>query len=81
MSTAMLYNDFNIVTGKPTTLQELAEIVIKLNDSESNIEYKGGREYDVERFYGDYSKAEKYLGYKPEIDLEQGIKASILMLM
>ncbi|MFH1841361.1 MAG: GDP-mannose 4,6-dehydratase [Candidatus Nealsonbacteria bacterium] len=72
-----LYDDFILSTGKPTSLQELAETVVTELNSESKIQYSQGRNYDVNKFYADPEKAKRILGYQPSIDLKEGIRLAI----
>ena len=72
-----MYNDFILATGRPTSLQELAETIIKVLNSQSQIKYSQGRSYDVNKFYADPAKAKQILGYNPSIDLEEGIGLAI----
>lgn len=71
------YNDFNLSTGKPTSLRELAEIIIREIKSNSKIKYKPAFSFEVDRFFGDPEKAKKFLGFKPCIDLKEGIRLVI----
>lgn len=71
------YNDFLLSTGRPTSLQELAETIIKTLNSQSQIKYIEGRSYDVSKFYADPAKAKQILGYNPSIDLQEGLRMSI----
>jgi len=68
-----LYNDFILATGQPTSLQELAQTIIKTLQSKSEIKYSEGRSYDVSKFYADPAKARQVLGFNPSIDLKEGI--------
>lgn len=72
-----LYNDFILATGRPTSLKELAEIIIKAVGSASKIKYSEGRSYDVNKFYADPAKAKQLLGFNPSMTLENGIKAVV----
>lgn len=72
-----LYNDFILATGQPTSLKELAEVVIKSAQSQSKIKYSEGRSYDVNKFYADPSKAKQLLGFDPKTSLADGIKAVV----
>lgn len=67
------YNDFILASGRPTSLSELAEIVIKALNSRSKIKYSQGRSYDVNKFYADPVKAKQILGFNPKTVLEEGI--------
>lgn len=67
------YDDFILATGRPTSLQELAEIIIKTLHGQSKIRYNQGRSYDVNKFYADPEKARRVIGFNPKIRLEEGI--------
>ena len=54
-------------------LEELANIVLEVTSSNSLIEYKPPRDFSVGRFYGDFSNAQKLLGWTPKHSLEEGI--------
>jgi dTDP-glucose 4,6-dehydratase len=65
---------FNIATGKPTTINILAKKILKLcgrNDVEPK--YAPPRSGDVRFSYADISKAQKILGYKPSVELNEGL--------
>ena len=72
-----LYDDFILSTGVPTSLQELAELIVKITQSRSKIIYAQGRAYDVNKFYADPAKAKQLLGYNPAVKLEDGIKLAL----
>lgn len=59
------------------TLEELANIILNITSSKSLIDYKPPRNFDVSRFYGDFSKAQRVLGWKPKHSLEEGIEKFI----
>jgi nucleoside-diphosphate-sugar epimerase len=69
---------FNIATGRPVTINELAQIVCKLSGKTQlrpvHCEQRPG---DVKASYADISKASSVLGYRPSISLEHGIKKVI----
>lgn len=72
-----LYDDFILSTGVPTSLQELAELVVKMLRSSSKIIYAQGRAYDVNKFYADPAKAKQILGFNPSTKLEEGIGRAV----
>ena len=53
---------FLLVTGKGTNIMELAKKIIKITKSNSKIEIKKSRDYDVNYFIGDPSGSKKNLG-------------------
>jgi len=76
-----LFDDFNISTGVPISLKQLAETIIKKTRSKSTVEFTKPRSYDVNKFYADPSKAIKILEFQPKITLDKGIDLSITELM
>jgi len=70
---------FNIAQGKETKIKDLAKIMIKKyaeitgKELKLNLEFKKERPGDVKRHLGDISLAAKVLGFKPRIDLDEGI--------
>lgn len=68
---------FLLPTGKETTLNNLANLIIKLTKSKSKIQYFPPRKGDVQRFVGSYKKAQSVLGWKPKVSLEEGLKKEI----
>lgn len=65
---------FHFVTGKGTSIMELAKKIIKTTKSDSKIEIKKPRDYDVNHFVGDPKHSKKVLGWKAKISLENGLK-------
>lgn len=63
----------HFVSGVPTTLLELAQLAIRLAGSSSTIRHAPPRDFDVARFYGDFSRAKALLGWRPELSLEDGL--------
>jgi nucleoside-diphosphate-sugar epimerase len=67
---------FNIGTGRKTTLKELAGIARELFQIENTPVFGNmpGRAWDVDDWYGEPAKAERELGWKAEIKLEEGLR-------
>ncbi|XOB41350.1 MAG: glycosyltransferase [Candidatus Nealsonbacteria bacterium] len=70
----VLYNNFTLSTGRPTTLKELAETIIREVGSKSKTKYAKARSYDVNKFYADPQKAKDILGFDPKTGLREGIR-------
>lgn len=72
----------NIGTGRSTTINELAKVLIRMF-RETNVkpEYTPPRTGDIRRSYADISKAERILGYKSRIELEEGMRRLIEALV
>ena len=69
---------FNIGTGKPTTIKELAGIIARLSGKTSvKPVYKKPRKGDVKDSYADTNKARKSLNFKPKTELKNGLKSLI----
>lgn len=65
----------NIGTGKSTTINELAKVLMKMFGATTvKPEYAPSRVGDIRDSYADIGKAERILGYKPRFGLEEGIK-------
>lgn len=63
----------HFVSGRPTTLGELAALAIELAGGESRVREAPPRDFDVARFFGDPTRARELLGWKPEVELEIGV--------
>ena len=65
---------FNIASGKPVRIRELAKIMSRLvNVEEPSIVFEDPREGDIRNSHGDYSKAMEKLGYQPRKTLNMGL--------
>lgn len=69
---------FNIGSGIETSVQNLAEMILRLTNSTSNIIHKPARVGDIVYSQANVFKAEKILGWKAEVSLEEGLKETIL---
>jgi len=66
---------FNIASGTETSLNELAAILLKVMGSDLEPEYGPERKVNpVSRRLADVSKAERLLGFRAEISLEEGLQ-------
>jgi UDP-glucose 4-epimerase len=69
---------FNVGTGKPTTITELADIIAKLSGKTSlKPIYKKPRKGDVKNSYADITMARKSLNFEPKTELRNGLKSLI----
>jgi len=67
----------NIGSGRPTTLQELAETVLAVvQDPAVQLVVEGRRSFDVPRTWLDISLAASVLGWSPQTPLTDGIAAA-----
>jgi UDP-glucose 4-epimerase len=68
---------FNVATGQRIDLNETFRVLKKLTGYEGNVKYAEERAGDVKHSLADISRAEKALGYKPHIGLEDGLKKTV----
>lgn len=69
---------FNIATGKPTTIRELALTIARLmKKGEVKPNYAASREGDITHSWADISKAAKILKFKPKFSLDAGLRKTI----
>ncbi len=69
---------YNVCTGKKTSLNELANLLLKLTNSELSIEYKLIEQKDLVRNrIGDPFKAKQELGFSSLVNLEDGLRKLI----
>ena len=68
---------FNIGTGKPTTINELAQAIIELTVSKNEVHFEKARPGDIKNSYADISKAKKLLGFEPQVSLRSGLQTLI----
>lgn len=68
---------FNISRGRSGTLLQVAQIIKKKLGSSSELTLGQRRTGEISSFVGDISLAKRKLGYRPEVDLEEGIEKNI----
>lgn len=64
----------NMGTGVGTSIADIVRIASEVLDMEPDIEYKPGREGEIDNFYADTDKLERIFGSKPSTDLKPGIE-------
>jgi UDP-glucose 4-epimerase len=69
---------FNVGTGIQTSLNELCHLMLELSDSRMQPEYREARAVgNVQARRAAVEKAEKMLGFKSEVTLEEGLRRLI----
>lgn len=68
------FGPIHFTTGVPTSLEELAELIISITDSKSGWKNLPKRTYSTCKFWGDNSLARRFLGWSPKISLKNGLK-------
>jgi len=64
---------FNITTGNATSLRTLAETIIEMTGSKSDLKDIGMQELYPQRGTLDISRAKDLLDYRPQFTLEEGL--------
>jgi len=67
----------HFVSGRPTTLGDLASLAARLGQSGSVIRPAAPRDFDVARFFGNPLRAKALLGWQPQVSLEVGLERLI----
>ncbi len=72
---------FNLGVGADISIGELAQKIIALTGSSARIEIDPTRlrpeKSEVKRLLSDNSRARKYLGWQPQVDLDEGLRRTI----
>lgn len=71
------YGLYNIGRGIKNSIKELAELLVKLTGSNLKIRYEKAGQTFVTNRLGDPSAAERDLGFKWKVDLEEGLRELI----
>ena len=64
----------NIGSGQPTTLKELAAMILKFRGRVSDLVHAAWRPGDIRQSFADISKARRLLGYEPKVTLTEGLR-------
>ena len=67
---------FNVCTGKPTAINELAQVVKEVSGRDVQIVYGKARRGDLRYNYGDPAKAEEVLGFRAKVTLRKGLECT-----
>lgn len=77
MQSEIKFGFFNIGTGKPTTINDLANIMIEVSGKKLNVKHEEPLDGDVRMSLADTQKTENMLHWKYEIELKEGLKELI----
>lgn len=67
----------NIGTGRPITILDLAETIIRLSGKDLKPIFRQARPYEIKHRFPDISKMRKILKFKSKISLEEGLRRTI----
>ncbi len=65
---------YNIATGKTTSIQELAKLMLEISGKSLEIKHEPIKEGDIPHSQADIHLAQKELGFSPKISLKDGLK-------
>ena len=65
---------YNFGSGKPTSVNDIISILKEVSGKDFGVVYKQARSADVPKNFLDISRAEKELGWKPTVNLNDGIQ-------
>jgi UDP-glucose 4-epimerase len=68
---------FNVATGKRVDLNETFRILKKIMNFQGQVKYGPARAGDVKHSLADMARSEKHLGYKAQVDFEEGLRRTI----
>jgi nucleoside-diphosphate-sugar epimerase len=68
---------FNVAAGQRTSLNELLQVLERLSGRHVNPNYEEARPGDVRHSQADISAAERELGYRPRVSVEQGLRLTL----
>ncbi|MBV9572957.1 MAG: SDR family oxidoreductase [Acidobacteriales bacterium] len=68
---------FNVATGKRFDLNETASLLKKLTGYSGEVKYGAERAGDVKHSLADLTRSEKFLGYRPQIAFEEGLRRTV----
>jgi UDP-N-acetylglucosamine/UDP-N-acetyl-alpha-D-glucosaminouronate 4-epimerase len=68
---------FNVATGKRAALNETFQILKRLIGCEGTVNYAPERGGDVKHSLADISRSQKYLGYRPSVGFEEGLRRTV----
>ena len=68
---------FNIAAGAPGSVNLLADTIGRILERPVQKEYRDPRPGDVRNSCADVALAERVLGYRPSVDLEEGLRRTI----
>ena len=74
MESDINFGFFNVGTGISTSINNLAEIMVKLSNKKLDVNYKKSLEGDIKQSVADTKETEKKFKWKSKIGLKEGLK-------
>jgi UDP-N-acetylglucosamine/UDP-N-acetyl-alpha-D-glucosaminouronate 4-epimerase len=72
---------FNVAAGSPGSVNLLADTIGRILDRHVEKEFRDPRPGEIRNSWADVSLAERVLGYRPTVDLEEGLRRTIEHLL
>jgi UDP-N-acetylglucosamine 4-epimerase len=72
---------FNIAAGSPASVNQLADTIGSILGKPVEKEHLPRRTGDIRDSWADLTKAERILGYRPAIGLEEGLRRTVEFLL
>jgi UDP-glucose 4-epimerase len=67
----------NVGSGKETAVNELAQLILKITNSKSNVIHSAAGSAGVSRLRADLTRAKTYLNYRPKTTLKAGVRKTL----
>ncbi len=67
----------NFGSGVDTSIEELAKLVLEVAGSDAPVVHRRGRKAEVDRLCCDHSLATELFGWRPRIDLREGLRRNV----
>jgi nucleoside-diphosphate-sugar epimerase len=69
---------YHFSSGTERTVRDIVETIMKISGVNSEVSWDpNARRIDIQRSVGDHSKASRELGWKPEVDFEEGMNKTV----
>jgi nucleoside-diphosphate-sugar epimerase len=68
---------FNVAHGERTTVNEVKKLIEEMTGRQLDLEMRPVRLGDIRHTHADISKAQKILGYNPEVKFNEGLKRTV----
>lgn len=73
LTSSLKYEILNIANSRPVSLKELLSVFEKVTGAKPNVRSRPSHNASVNLMYADSTKAQKLLGWKSEVSIEEGI--------
>ncbi|MDD4364021.1 MAG: GDP-mannose 4,6-dehydratase, partial [Atribacterota bacterium] len=71
------YEVINLGSSEPYKLSDMIKIIEKYTGKKASYKYKGFHKTDMKSTWADINKAKNILNWRPQVDLDEGIKRTV----